>query len=118
MVRLAPPSRITRKKKPARRVRAVVVRRKPRLAAKSVVRRKPARPRIVRVVRTTAHPRGIEVACQFTGKEPSPKGLGRCAHNESAIGIVARGRDGHMWVVRKRVNGSKYWARVARAKRA
>ncbi len=35
----------------------------------------------------------------YTGKEPSPKGLGYCAHTQS-VGTVRTGKDGYKWVVR------------------
>lgn len=37
---------------------------------------------------------------RYTGKEPSPKGLGYCAHQEKE-GKRRKGRDGNMWIVRR-----------------
>lgn len=47
----------------------------------------------------------------YTGKEPSPKGFGWCAHAET-LGKARRGRDGHKWVVKKVTGGSKRWVRT------
>lgn len=46
----------------------------------------------------------------YTGKEPSPKGLGWCAHAEKE-GKRRKGRDGNMWVVAK-VSNSLKWIRT------
>lgn len=35
----------------------------------------------------------------FTGKEPSPKGLGYCAHTEK-VGKRRKGKNNKMWVVK------------------
>lgn len=43
----------------------------------------------------------------YKGTEPSPKGLGYCAHSEK-IGSEKKGRDGNLWVVKK-VGKSKRW---------
>lgn len=48
----------------------------------------------------------------YTGKEPSPKGNGWCAH-AMRPGIRKRGTDGRMWVVAVRATGAKYWKRIA-----
>lgn len=45
----------------------------------------------------------------YSGKEPSPKGLGYCAHAEKAMKI-RKGRDGKMWIV-KQVGKSKRWVK-------
>lgn len=44
----------------------------------------------------------------YAGTEPSPKGLGICAHAESA-GKVSRGKDGRLWQVALDKNGTKSW---------
>lgn len=44
----------------------------------------------------------------FRGDEPSPKGHGYCAHAER-VGTRMRGRNGSMFVVAKRENGSHFW---------
>ena len=48
------------------------------------------------------------MVCRYTGKEPSPKGFGICAHEmyESAVSI---GTDGRKWVVRADKNGRLSW---------
>ena len=52
----------------------------------------------------------------YTGKEPSPKGLGWCAHNLK-IGLKKRGRDKRMWVVVKFRANERRWAKVVNAKK-
>lgn len=49
---------------------------------------------------------------QYNGTEPSPRGLGYCSRNER-IGTVKRGRDGNLWRVQKRQNGTKAWTRCS-----
>ena len=44
----------------------------------------------------------------YKGTEPSPKGLGWCAHGEQ-VGTVRQGRDRHLWVVKMVRNGRKRW---------
>lgn len=44
----------------------------------------------------------------YTGKEPSPKGLGYCARFEK-IGTKKKGKDGNMWIVSERANGTRAW---------
>ena len=46
--------------------------------------------------------------CNYTGNEPSPKGLGYCARHES-LGTKMKGKDGNMWIVQERANGSRAW---------
>ena len=50
--------------------------------------------------------------CYSNGKEPSPKGLGRCAHLEQK-GQVAKGADGDYWIVASGVNCRQYWKRTS-----
>ena len=50
----------------------------------------------------------------YKGTEPSPKGLGYCAHSEE-IGSERKGRDGNLWVVKK-VGKSKRWMKVSTKK--
>ena len=52
----------------------------------------------------------------YTGKEPSPRGKGFCAKKER-IGSKKRGKDGKMWVVKKRVDGIKLWTRFSSKKK-
>eukprot|EP00873_Tetraselmis_striata_P043879 jgi/Tetstr1/464143/TSEL_008948.t1 len=52
--------------------------------------------------------------CAFTGKEPSPKGLGRCARNER-VGTYAVGRDKTWWIVTPVGKTGQRWARLAPA---
>ena len=47
---------------------------------------------------------------KYKGDEPSPKGLGWCAHGEKE-GNVRKGLDGNKWIVKKVKNGSKRWVR-------
>lgn len=46
----------------------------------------------------------------YTGKEPSPKGLGYCAHAEK-IGSIKKGKDGNMWIIQKTKQGYKKWTK-------
>ena len=34
----------------------------------------------------------------YKGDEPSPKGLGYCAHSEN-IGTIKNGKDGNKWII-------------------
>ena len=44
----------------------------------------------------------------YKGDEPSPKGLGYCAHAEK-VGKIMEGRNGYNWVVKETKKGSKRW---------
>jgi len=44
----------------------------------------------------------------YKGDEPSPKGLGHCAHAEK-LGTEMKGKDGNMWKVTETKTGSKRW---------
>lgn len=57
------------------------------------------------------------MSCHYTGKEPSPKGLGMCAHN-GAYGDVKRGKDGNMWTISADKNGRLHWIKLGAVKRA
>ena len=46
----------------------------------------------------------------FTGKEPSPKGLGYCARC-TPLNITMKGKDGNLWEIKKYSKG-KRWVRV------
>ena len=46
----------------------------------------------------------------FKGTEPSPKGLGWCAHSEK-VGKNRKGKDGNKSIVKKVKNGSKRWVK-------
>jgi len=77
-----------------------------------IVDYRPRKPRVRKLKpRVQTEPSAIDAPCRYTGKEPSPKGFGHCAHNQTGPGIVMRGRDGNMWETKRRVNGSLYWAR-------
>jgi hypothetical protein len=52
----------------------------------------------------------------YTGKEPSPKGKGWCAH-AMKLGAKKRGADGAQWSVAARANGSRYWKKASAAKK-
>jgi hypothetical protein len=45
---------------------------------------------------------------KYKGTEPSPKGLGYCAH-ASQVGSVKKGKDGNKWIVAQVSNGSQRW---------
>ena len=44
----------------------------------------------------------------YTGREPSPKGLGYCAH-ASRVGSRLIGNDGNVWIVHQDKNGRLSW---------
>jgi hypothetical protein len=46
----------------------------------------------------------------YKGTEPSPKGLGYCAHSEK-VGQKRKGKDGYQWIV-KQVKNSKRWMKL------
>ena len=47
---------------------------------------------------------------KISGKEPSPKGLGKCAHC-IPLNVVLKGKDGNMWENKKYSKG-KRWVRI------
>lgn len=50
------------------------------------------------------------VKAYYTGKEPSPKGLGYCARC-TPLNIIMKGKDGNLWENKKYSKG-KRWVRV------
>lgn len=46
----------------------------------------------------------------YKGDEPSPKGLGYCAHAEK-IGLLRKGKDGNIWEVKETSKGIKRWVK-------
>lgn len=52
---------------------------------------------------------------KYKGTEPSPKGVGWCAHAEKE-GKVRKGKDGNKWIVKKVKNGSKRWMKKSYVK--
>ncbi len=46
----------------------------------------------------------------YKGTEPSPKGLGFCAHSEKT-NTKRKGKDGNIWVVKQIKTGSKRWVK-------
>ena len=48
--------------------------------------------------------------CNHTGKEPSPKGLGYCAHL-TPLKVTMKGKDGNLWENKKYSKG-KRWVKV------
>lgn len=52
---------------------------------------------------------------KYKGTEPSPKGLGYCAH-ASNINIKKKGKDGNIWIVKKIKNGTKRWIKYNSSK--
>lgn len=46
----------------------------------------------------------------YKGTEPSPKGLGYCAHTQS-VGTSKIGNDGNIWIVKTTYNGTKRWVK-------
>lgn len=53
---------------------------------------------------------------KYKGTEPSPKGMGWCAHGEKE-GKVRKGKDGNQWIVKKVKNGSKRWIKKDTSKK-
>ena len=47
---------------------------------------------------------------KFTGKEPSPKGLGFCEKCQP-LNVIMRGKDGKLWKIEKKGNIKK-WVKV------
>jgi hypothetical protein len=46
----------------------------------------------------------------YKGDEPSPKGLGYCAHSEE-INKVRKGKDGNTWKIKTTIKGVKKWVK-------
>ena len=51
----------------------------------------------------------------YTGNEPSPKGLGYCAHAEP-LEKKKKGKDGNKWIVTQTKNGIKRWSKYDKKK--
>jgi len=49
----------------------------------------------------------------YKGDEPSPKGLGYCAHVEKE-GSRKKGKDGNIWEVKSVSSGSKRWVKITK----
>jgi hypothetical protein len=49
-----------------------------------------------------------DIKSSYVGDEPSPKGLGYCAHSEKN-GKIMIGNDGNRWIIKKMENGIKKW---------
>lgn len=49
---------------------------------------------------------------RYTGKEPSPKGRGYCAH-ATPLATRKKGTDGQTYAVAARIDGTKYWKKIA-----
>lgn len=47
---------------------------------------------------------------KYKGDEPSPKGLGYCAHSEE-VGSIRKGRDNNNWKIEKTSKGIKRWVK-------
>jgi|ETNvirenome_6_85_1030632.scaffolds.fasta_scaffold00148_32 hypothetical protein len=45
---------------------------------------------------------------KYKGTEPSPKGLGYCAHAEKT-GTIKKGKNKEIWIIKKSSNGTKKW---------
>ena len=52
----------------------------------------------------------------YIGNEPSPKGLGYCAHAEK-LNKKKRGKDGNMWIVSETKKGIKRWILLKKKKK-
>ena len=51
----------------------------------------------------------------YKGTEPSPKGLGYCAHSEN-VGKIMKGLDGNKWIISKTSQGVKRWIKYSNEK--
>ena len=49
----------------------------------------------------------------YKGNEPSPKGLGYCAHSED-IGTIKKGKDGNKWIIASTSSGIKRWIKYSK----
>ena len=49
-----------------------------------------------------------DIKRSYKGDEPSPKGLGFCAHAEN-LGKIRLGLDGNEWIIKSNQNGTKRW---------
>lgn len=47
----------------------------------------------------------------YKGTEPSPKGLGHCAHTEK-VGKKMKGKDGNQWIITQTKKGVKRWSKI------
>ncbi len=48
----------------------------------------------------------------YKGSEPSPKGLGYCAHSEK-VGTKMKGKDGNMWIIKSIGTNVKRWVKIS-----
>lgn len=55
-------------------------------------------------------------SARYNGTEPSPKGLGKCAH-AAPVGKPERGRDGALWMNTRDASGRLAWRRMAKCAR-
>ena len=54
--------------------------------------------------------KGEPCECKHKGDEPSPKGLGVCAHC-TPLNVTMKGKDGNLWETKK-INKSVRWVKV------
>lgn len=52
----------------------------------------------------------------YKGNEPSPKGLGYCAHGEK-IGTIKKGNDGNKWIITETQTNIKRWIKFIQNKK-
>ncbi len=57
-----------------------------------------------------------KVKRSYKGTEPSPKGLGFCAHNEN-LNKRMKGKDGHFWKVQRTLYGTRRWVKISKTKK-
>jgi hypothetical protein len=50
----------------------------------------------------------------YKGNEPSPKGLGSCAHTET-VGTIKTGLDGNKWIIFSTTKGVKRWVKYKKS---
>ena len=51
----------------------------------------------------------------YKGTEPTPKGLGYCAHSEK-VGKKMKGKDGNQWIITETKKGIKRWSKIKTSK--
>ena len=54
--------------------------------------------------------KGEPCECKHKGDEPSPKGLGFCAHC-TPLNVTMKGKEGNLWETKK-INKSVRWVKV------
>lgn len=110
---------VSRKKSERKKTQKKSVQKKRTIQKKKSSRRKISKRKSNRRSRTLSLPtlsseKGLRCKCdknkKIKGTEPSPKGLGYCAHC-TPLNVMMRGKDGKLWENRKYTKG-KRWIRI------